>query len=166
VPESAVPESAVPESAETVLAETVLAETVLAETVALKSHGSAERKALGSACWTAAPVPRRRNVSARGGVGSRAVPPLRARPYSQERATGLLLDTVVYWRVGPASQQPAWPQRQGRSAARSQWQWRAEEGLCWHPSGANHVCTQPRAYFAKRSPKHRKTKGSLCAEIA
>jgi hypothetical protein len=87
VPESAVPESAVPESSET-----VLAETVLAETVALKSHGSAERKALGSACWTAAPVPRRRNVSARGGVGSRAVPPLRARPYSQERATGLLLD--------------------------------------------------------------------------
>ena len=49
----AVPESAVPESAET-----VLAETVLAETVALKSHGSAEKKALGSACWTAAPVPR------------------------------------------------------------------------------------------------------------
>jgi hypothetical protein len=79
---------------------------------------------------------------------------------------GYYWTTVVYWRVGPAPQQPAWPQRQGRSAARSQWQWRAEEGLCWHPSGANHVCTQPRAYFAKRSPKHRKTKGSLCAEIA
>jgi hypothetical protein len=31
-------------------------ETVLAETVALKSHGSAEKKALGSASWMAAPA--------------------------------------------------------------------------------------------------------------
>ena len=71
VPESAVPESAETVLAETVLAETVLAETVLAETVALRSHGSAEKKALGSASWTCAEA--KECISAgRGGEQSRA----------------------------------------------------------------------------------------------
>jgi len=165
VPESAVPESAETVLAETVLAETVLAETVLAETVALRSHGSAEKKALGSASWTAAPAPRRRNVSARGGVGSRAVPPLRARQHSQERATGLLLDYRRVLAGGTGSptaclargRAEALPEASGSGGPRK---------ACAGGGGANHVCTQPRAYFAKRSPKHRKTNGSLCAEIA
>jgi hypothetical protein len=139
----AVPESAVPESAETMLAETVLAETVLAETVALRSHGSAEKKALGSASWTAAPAPRRRNVSARGGVGSRAVPPLRARQHSQERATGLLLDYRRVLAGGTGSptaclargRAEALPEASGSGGPRK---------ACAGGGGANHVCTHNR----------------------
>ena len=108
-------------TASTKSTETVAPETMASVTAALNSIGPSRgrawaRRAGRSACpWHLAS--RQRQVSVRVGAGSRAAPPLRATPDSQERATGLLLNTVEYWLVGPAPQRTG--QRRGQNAPKA-----------------------------------------------